>query len=226
MKETPNYKPPEDIDTPYRRAGELWDRRIGSARVQARNWRMAAFIAFFVTALSVGGLIFQSVKASVIPYVVEVDTAGTARLVGAVNDSYQYRPKRAAIEREIEGFVRRVRSLSTDPLVVRRNWLEAYMFVTRKGKNRLNAYAREADPFGKVGEVAVSVTVNNVHPITDDSFEVKWVESVYNAHGTVVSSARYTGVFVVTVKRPRDLSQLRVNPLGIFFDGFSWSKDV
>src|SRR3546814_10684557 len=30
-------------ETPYQRAGQLWDERIGSARVQARNWRLMAF---------------------------------------------------------------------------------------------------------------------------------------------------------------------------------------
>ena len=27
-------------ETPYQRAGQVWDERIGSARVQARNWRL------------------------------------------------------------------------------------------------------------------------------------------------------------------------------------------
>ena len=26
-------------ETPYQRAGQVWDERIGSARVQAKNWR-------------------------------------------------------------------------------------------------------------------------------------------------------------------------------------------
>ena len=29
--------------TPYQRAEQLWDERIGSARVQAANWRLMAF---------------------------------------------------------------------------------------------------------------------------------------------------------------------------------------
>ena len=31
--------------TPYQRAEQLWDERIGSARVQAANWRLIAFAA-------------------------------------------------------------------------------------------------------------------------------------------------------------------------------------
>jgi type IV secretion system protein TrbL len=30
-------------ETPYQRAGQLWDERIGTARVQAANWRLMAF---------------------------------------------------------------------------------------------------------------------------------------------------------------------------------------
>ncbi|MBN8933937.1 MAG: conjugal transfer protein TrbF, partial [Rhizobium pusense] len=34
--------------TPYQRAGQAWDERIGSARVQARNWRLMAFGSLFL----------------------------------------------------------------------------------------------------------------------------------------------------------------------------------
>ena len=30
-------------ETPFQRAEQVWDERIGSARVQARNWRILAF---------------------------------------------------------------------------------------------------------------------------------------------------------------------------------------
>ena len=30
-------------ETPYQKAAQVWDDRIGSARVQARNWRLIAF---------------------------------------------------------------------------------------------------------------------------------------------------------------------------------------
>ena len=32
---------PEPV-TPYQKAAQVWDERIGSARVQARNWRLMA----------------------------------------------------------------------------------------------------------------------------------------------------------------------------------------
>ena len=37
------YGTSPEPETPYQRAGQAWDERIGSARVQARNWRLAFF---------------------------------------------------------------------------------------------------------------------------------------------------------------------------------------
>ncbi|MCC6918594.1 MAG: conjugal transfer protein TrbF, partial [Alphaproteobacteria bacterium] len=30
-------------ETPYQRAAQVWDERIGASRVQAKNWRLMAF---------------------------------------------------------------------------------------------------------------------------------------------------------------------------------------
>ena len=75
--------------TPYQPAEQLWDERIGSARVQARNWR---FVAFGCLALSVGlsgGLLWQSLQSRVTPYVVEVDKFGEARAVAPAVQNYK-----------------------------------------------------------------------------------------------------------------------------------------
>ena len=38
-----HYGQTEAPVTPYQKAAQVWDERIGSARVQARNWRLLAF---------------------------------------------------------------------------------------------------------------------------------------------------------------------------------------
>ena len=65
-------------ETPYQRAGQLWDERIGSARVQARNWRLMAFGTLTLTCTMSGALVWQSLQSRVTPYVVEVDRLGDA----------------------------------------------------------------------------------------------------------------------------------------------------
>jgi len=63
-------------ETPYQRAGQLWDERIGSARVQAKNWRLMAFGGLILTAGLSSALVWQSLQSRVTPYVVEVDRLG------------------------------------------------------------------------------------------------------------------------------------------------------
>lgn len=49
-------------ETPYQRAAQVWDDRIGSARVQARNWRLAALMALGLSGGLAAGLVVQSAR--------------------------------------------------------------------------------------------------------------------------------------------------------------------
>jgi hypothetical protein len=75
--------------TPYQKAAQAWDDRIGSARVQARNWRLTAFGSLILSAGLAYGLVWQSTNGTVTPWVVEVDRLGQAQSVSPVNPLYQ-----------------------------------------------------------------------------------------------------------------------------------------
>ena len=47
------------VESPYLRASREWDNRIGSAVVQAKNWRMAAFGVANTAATLLGGVRLQ-----------------------------------------------------------------------------------------------------------------------------------------------------------------------
>ena len=59
-------KMPEPV-TPYQRAAQVWDDRIGSARVQARNWRLMAFASLFLAGGFAAALVWQSARGAVVP---------------------------------------------------------------------------------------------------------------------------------------------------------------
>ena len=65
-------------ETPYQRAAQAWDDRIGSARVQARNWRLAALMALGLSGGLASALVVQSARGVVTPWIVEVDEHGEA----------------------------------------------------------------------------------------------------------------------------------------------------
>src|SRR6516225_726159 len=70
-RSTVRYGKTPEPETPHQRAGQIWDERIGSARVQAKNWRFAFFGALALSGGLAGGLVWQSVRGTITPWVVQ-----------------------------------------------------------------------------------------------------------------------------------------------------------
>lgn len=210
-------------ETPYQRAGQLWDDRIGSARVQARNWRLVAFGALALSGAVSAGLIWQSLQSKVTPYIVEVDRLGEARAVGAVQADFA--PTDPQIAWHLASFVRNVRTISLDPVLMRRDWLAAYDFVTPRGARFLSEYAREAKPFERLGERTVTIQITSVVRASDRSFQVKWLETAFE-RGSESGTSRWTAILTIRTQSPRSAEALRRNPLGIFIEAIDWSREL
>lgn len=213
---------PEPV-TPYQKAAQLWDERIGSARVQARNWRLMAFGCLALCLGLSSGLLWQSQQSRVTPYVVEVDKFGEVRAVAPAVQTYQ--PTDGQIAWHLARFIVNVRSISTDPVLVRQNWLSAYDFATDRAVLFLNEYAKRNDPFGQIGARSVSVQVTSVVRASDTSFQVKWTEQVYE-RGSLAEMTRWTAILTVVTRTPGTAEQLRKNPLGLFVNAIDWSREL
>ena len=215
-------KTPEPV-TPYQKAAQVWDERIGSARVQARNWRYMAFGCLILSAGFASGLVWQSARGTVAPWVVEIDRHGEARAVeSAVAD---YRPTDPQLAWHLARFIEQVRGLPSDPIVLRQNWLRAYEFTTDRGAVALNEYARSNDPFTRVGRQQVSVEVSSVIRASPDSFRIAWSEQHYE-NGQLSRTERGTAILTIVLQQPRTAERLRANPLGIYVNAISWSREM
>ena len=217
------YGKTPQAETPYQRAAQVWDERIGSARVQAKNWRLMAFGCLVLALLMAGGLVWRSAQSIVTPYVIEVDQSGQVRTVGEA--ATPYRPTDAQTAHHIARFVTLVRSLSIDPIVVRQNWLDAYDYTTDRGAAVLNDYARVNDPFARIGKESVTVQITSVVRASDASFNVRWMERRY-VNGAAAGLERWTAVVSIVQQTPRTEERLRRNPLGIYVNGLSWSREL
>jgi type IV secretion system protein VirB5 len=213
---------PEPV-TPYQKAEQLWDERIGSARVQAKNWRLMAFGCFCLSVGLSGVLVWQSMQSLVVPYVVEVDKFGEAHAVAPAIQNYQ--PADAQVAWHLARFITNVRSISIDPIIVRQDWLAAYDFATDKAALYLNDYAKKNDPFAQIGTRSVSVQITSVVRASETSFQVKWIEQVFE-RGTWARTERWTAILSVVMQPPRTAEQLRKNPLGLFVNAIDWSREL
>ena len=210
-------------ETPYQKAAQLWDERIGSARIQAFNWRLMAFGSLLLAGGLTFGLVWQSARGTVTPWVVQVDRVGQAQAVAPADNNYQ--PTDPQIAFHLARFIEDVRGVPTDAIVLRQDWLRAYDFTTDRGAAALNEYARSNDPFSNLGKLQISVEVSSVIRASPASFRVAWIQRVYE-NGSLSSTERWTAILTVVIDVPRDADRLRKNPLGVYVNAINWSKEL
>ena len=218
-----HYGKSPEPETPYQKAAQAWDERIGSARVQARNWRLMAFGSLILSVGFASALVWQSARGTVVPWVVQVDNLGQAQTVAPANADY--RPTDPQIAFHLGRFIEQVRAIPADAIIVRQNWLRAYEWTTDRGAAALNDYARANDPFAKVGRQQVAVEVSSVIRASPNSFRVAWTERHYE-NGQLSTTERWTAILTIVIQPPRDAERLRANPLGIYVNAISWSREM
>lgn len=212
----------EPADTPYARAQQAWDTRMGSAVQAAVTWRS---IAFGVGALSIvlaTGLTLVALQKHTYIHVVEVSPQGAVLSVQPIAEHYT--PTDAQVSYFLGRFVRLVREIPTDGVVLRQNWFEAYRFLTPPAAQRLNEMARDDDPFAKLGSTARTTIITSVVQRSEHSWQVSWIEATHGADARANQS--FTGLFTVRFDPPRNADALMHNPLGLFITEFSISPET
>ena len=125
-RSTTTYGQTPQPETPYQKAAQVWDERIGSARVQARNWRLMAFGCLALSLGLSGGVIWQAGQE---PHrsLTWLKWNPTGAMPGpSVRQSRPIKPSDAQIAYPSRADFIETGSgpaLSLDPVVLRKNWL-------------------------------------------------------------------------------------------------------
>ncbi len=209
-------------DTPYKRAQQEWDARMGSAVLSARSWRSIAFGTLGLLGVSVVSLVVVALQQRTFVHVVEVSPEGQVMNVRAADGRWTATEAQKAYH--LGQFVRLVRSLPTDGVVLRENWLQAYRFLTPQAAAQLTEIARQDDPFLSLGRVGRTVHIRSIIARSNNAWEVTWVERATNATGPTDPEV-YSGVFTLTTRAPRNADEIANNPLGLLISDFSWSRE-
>ena len=220
---TVRYARSPEPETPFQKAGQIWDERMGSARVQAKNWRLMAFGSLVLSMGLSAGLIWQSARGTVTPWVVQIDKLGQAQAVSPA--TADYKPTDPQIAYHLARFIEEVRGIPADPVILRNQWLRAYDYVTDKGAVALNDFARANDPFSNLGKQQIAVEVSSVIRASPDSFRVAWTQRRYE-NGNLAATERWTAILSILVQTPHDADRLRKNPLGVYVNAINWSKEL
>lgn len=209
--------------TPYQKAGQVWDERMGLSLAHARNWRRFAAANLALAVFLGAGWWVQAERAVVKPFIVEVSDWGETQRITAIGGRYE--PTDAQTAHALAGWIRDVRSKSIDPVVLRQNWLGAYDLLTPKAAAFLNAWAQTHDPFQEVGREAVSVEVLNVVRRSGRTFDLQWRETRF-VNGQSAGSERWRALITTGVQPPRTEAELMKNPLGLKIEDVSWTPDA
>jgi Type IV secretory pathway, TrbF components len=218
------YEPQEDPETPWDKAAQIAEGRLGLAIQTAKHWRLAFFALTVVVIFLVAGLIIQNARSTIEPYIVAVGTDGAVLDVGMVKNS------RSANDAEkgyfLSEFVQDTRGLTLDPVVNKRAWSKAYKYLSAAATTKMDDITKAEKTFDMFGKQTIDVQVNVVVPMTNDTYQVRWVETTYNLEGQRKSSRKMTGLFTIEIRKPTNEKELRINPLGIIIKDFSWQAEI
>lgn len=209
-------------ETPYLRAGQEWDRRIGDARVQARSWRLMAFSSLGIAAIFAVGFVVEANRTHIETVIVPVDQAGKPGQIQLANSVYN--PTQAEIGYFLGQWVTKMFSKPIDPIVLKQNMDNAFGFLAGHALVTVTDWAQQNDPTANLGHEAVTVNVNSVLQRSPETYQVDWTQQTYE-DGALTSTQRYTGLFQITVHQPTNNAQLLANPLGLYITELSWSRE-
>jgi len=203
------------------------EHRAESERNNTKGWRLIALTTSGIAALATAGLIYT---ASRIPtpavHLVEIDSKTGEPLQHQVIGE-PIETSDAMVSHVIGRWIQWTRSKSIDPIVLRDHWDRAYQFVPVTSKPQIDAYAREIGAFNpdKIGKEAVTVEIVSVTRQSQETFQVRWQETVF-AEGHRHGRQRFTANVTVDFLKPTTPRQIQINPLGLMITEIYVQPDV
>jgi len=200
---------------------------MGAATVQAANWRLASLALIGLHFFACCGLLYLGAQPKAVPHLVEVDKLGQPTYLGPLDKAALrgFKPSTTSLHYHLRRFIVDTREISSDPAVLKRNWLDAYKLVTSNGANQLNAYVHDHNPFDQLhAQVRVSPQISVIVQITQETWQVDWTETTWDDHGNPTATAAWRGTFHVLLRVPENAEELTLNPLGLYIDELHWAR--
>ena len=214
----------ESVYNPYLAARREWDERYGDQISRARNWRVIAVLCALLALVLAAGLIWQSSRSRVVPFIAVIDSFGRPVVTGLADQTTttDERLKKATVLQWVE----ELRTVTTDGIAQRKAIDRVYSHIANNSPAMafVSDFYRANQPFEKAKNETISVDVRSVLPTSDRSFEVDWLESSRDLYGAVKSEERWKGTFTIATNPPSDERVARVNPLGLYVVSANWSR--
>jgi type IV secretion system protein VirB5 len=213
-------------DNPYIAARQEWNERYGSYVKAATAWRFVGITGMLMAVVGFSYALFQSTQVKLVPYIVEVDRLGTAVTAGFPQQIEYADPR--VVRATLGTFVSNFRSVTPDA-VVQKQYIDrtyALLRTSDPATEKINAWFRGNSPFEKAKTATVAIEVNNVVPLSNQSYQIDWTEYERDRKGKETAVRRFRGIATVTLTPPQDEGVIRLNPIGLYLRDFEWTAQL
>ena len=214
------------IDNPYIAARMEWNERYGSYVKAASAWRIVGITGMLMAVIGFSYALYQSTQVKLVPYIVEVDKLGTAATAGYPQQIEYADPR--VVRATLGSFVTNFRSVTPDTVVQKQYIDRAYAHLRSSdpATEKINAWFRSNSPFDRAREKTVAIEVNNIVPLSNQSYQIDWTEYERDRQGREIATRRFRGIATVTLTPPQDEAVIRLNPIGLYLKDFDWTAQL
>lgn len=165
---------------------------------------------------------------SIRTYIIEKDN-NNYTLLGYANDlsSKTYQTDDKSVAYFINNFVRKSRYLSSDLVLYKKNYEEIMFFMTDSTNNKLEQFLIDSGYREKIKEKkTVDIEILSTLKLTDDTYQVRWIEKTYDEYGKLRGRDLMVGVYTYKFTNPKNKEMIKYNPLNILITDISQSKET
>lgn len=223
---SPSTHPARLVETPHVRARREWDARLGTAVVQARSWRVNSMVLAALLGASLLGNVYLGAQPKEVPHIIEVDALGEAIYRGPVGQSdASFTPNETLVRYQLRRFIELTRTVSSDNVLLRKNWLDAYKMLTLTGNARMTDWVVENDPFKRARKETTAVEILSAVPLSAESWQIDWKETAWDKSGQMLGKPFvWRAMLRIVLQTPTSRQMMIDNPLGLFVDEFHWDR--
>jgi type IV secretory pathway TrbF-like protein len=210
----------------YLDARREWRDRYGEFIHAAAVWRTVAVVSLLIALFSVGICGYLSVRTRFIPYVIELGKDGTPVVTGFAKEASSSDER--VIKALLTIFITDLRSVVSDVSAQKASVERLFHFIRASDPSHQllieHFQNNQNDPFERVASETVSVQVTSLLPVTKDTWQVEWIETVRSRAGGEKEKVSQKAMVTVDVVSPHTEELIRHNPIGLFVKDLRWAK--
>ncbi len=220
-------------DNPYLSARRTWNDHMRSVQASRNMWQILALLCLLIALAGIGGVVVIGSQSKFVPYVVQVNNLGEAVAVSRADVAAV--ADQRVIHASVAAFINDLRLVTPDIALQRRAIFRTYAMLstndpaTVKTNEWFNG-TENSSPFKRAETETVNVEIISVIPQSEETWQVDWLEKVYDRQGHLAEPPFKMRALLRVYTQPPTQStteeQIRNNPLGIYIQDYSWSKQT